>query len=152
MPCRVALCGCHHAPCLDLRWSAAKVRAPPFRLFEAAQEGHEEVVAALIGANEIDVNRVTLRGYSPLSMACELGRENIVQLLLAAKSIDPNYALNDGSTAFSIAAKRGHATIIEDLLTHSRTNDLSSIAKPRTFWDGPKILSRLPKQENVLEE
>lgn len=109
-------------------------------LYIAAQNGHLEVVIALLQAGA-DINQPANDGKTPLYIAAENGHLDMVQALLAAGA-DINQAANDGKTPLSIAKENKHVYIaisiesycsdsIDDLITALTEQPRSSIKNLR---------------------
>ena len=78
-------------------------------LLMAAQEGHSEVVAALVAARA-DVDRAKNNGATPLCIAAQNGHSQVVSTLLsgnAEKGIKTKWG-----TAEDVARRKGHAEIV----------------------------------------
>jgi ankyrin repeat protein len=108
----------------EIRINLGKLDTNASPLFEAAQEGREEVMLELLGASRVDINQATIEGVSPLCVACELGHEHVVDCLLKVHDIGVDHKLKNGATALAIAANHGHVKIVESLVEHSRRNGL----------------------------
>ncbi len=80
-------------------------------LCAAAQHGDVEVVKALIKALDIDLNKPTASGASPLAIAAMNGHIDIVKALLAAPGINVNQ-----SNPLASAVRNGHIGIVKALL------------------------------------
>eukprot|EP00729_Bicosta_minor_P003884 gene3884-biopygen17819 len=87
---------------------------PP--IFLAAQEGHADVVQALLASNA-DVNQAEATiGATPVFIAAEDGHVEVVKLLLA-NNADVNQAKTDtGATPVFIAAQNGHVDVVKALV------------------------------------
>jgi ankyrin repeat protein len=83
-------------------------------LYIAAQNGHWEVVQALLQAGA-DKNKARQSGETPLYVAAEKGYLRIVQALLKAGA-DKNKARRDGVTPLYVAALNGHLEVVRALL------------------------------------
>ena len=97
-----------------------------------AQDGHLEVVNALLSTDGIDINQAcegtiarpevdvnqaeTRGGLTPLYIACATGHLEIVKELLKQPGIDINQANMNGVTPLYIACEEGHAAIVDELL------------------------------------
>ena len=57
----------------------------------------------------------TMKGATPLFIACHRGRTEIVAILLAAKA-DVNQPANNGATPLYLACQEGHTEIAKKLL------------------------------------
>lgn len=92
----------------------------------AADNGHVEVVAALLGATgkdgvAADLNITTKHGATAILCAASNGHVKVVAALLGATgkdgvAADLNITNKDGSTALILAAQFGHPTIVTALL------------------------------------
>ena len=83
-------------------------------LIVAAQEGHHEVVAALIAAGA-SVDEASDTGRTPLYVAAENGHHEIATALLAARA-NVDLATNDGMTPLCWAARKGHVEVVRLLV------------------------------------
>ena len=113
-------------------------KATPLML--AAQNGHLEIVTALIaaGAASAAVNQSMSNGQTALMSAAQNGHAEIVRALIAAGA-DANQAMPDGRTALMLAAQKGHLEIVAALIRagadadqatpHSRQTALMSAAQ-----------------------
>ena len=72
-------------------------------LYRASEEGHTEVVKALLVAPGIDVNQANKDGWTPLYRASRQGRTEVVKALLASPGIAVNQANKDGKTPLNVA-------------------------------------------------
>ena len=91
----------------------------------ASQNGHVDVVRALLADIHIDLNHVDRGGYTALMHAAGgRGHIDVVRALLSDTRIDPNLANANGDSALVCAARYGLDAIIDMLLTHTRI-DLS---------------------------
>merc|ERR1712146_141464 len=64
----------------------------------ACEEGHTEIVKALLAHPEIDVNVQDQDGETPLHRACWMGQSEIVKILLAHPKIEPCIQNKHGET------------------------------------------------------
>ena len=89
-------------------------------------DGHKDIVELLLNMNNIDVNKATKDGATPLYVASANGHIEIVELLLKAKNINANAPAKDGTTPLSIASDKGnnHKDIHKLLLSYLQ--DISS--------------------------
>ena len=85
-------------------------------LYAAAQDGHIEIVQALLATPDIEVNKSCSDGASPLYIAAQNGHTEIVQALLAAPGIEVNKSRSTGASPLYIAAYKGHTEIVQALL------------------------------------
>jgi len=91
-------------------------------LFIASQNGHTEIVKALLTRGAA-INQARTDGATPLLIASYNGHTATVQALLAAGA-NVNQACTDGATPLSIAAIRGHVEhmeVVKALFTHIET-------------------------------
>lgn len=79
-------------------------------LYNVAEQGHDHVIPAIIRLN-VDVNKATCTGATPLYIACCNGHNACAKALMDAQA-DPNIQNKDGRTACFIAAHQGHAHVI----------------------------------------
>lgn len=84
-------------------------------LYHAADQGHEEVVAALLEVPGIDVNRSEC-GFFPLHTAAFGGHVEVVKKLLSAPGIDVNIKNELYDTPLDNASEAGHEEIVELLI------------------------------------
>ena len=75
-------------------------------LFVAAQNGHLEVVRALVTELGANVNQVN-QGSTPLRIATERGHVEVVRALVTELGADVNQATLDGKTPLIVAAHYG---------------------------------------------
>lgn len=88
----------------------------------AAREKSDKVVAALVAAPSIDVNKQNTAGEDALMMAALNGNVELVQLLLG-KGAQIN---KSGWSALHYAAANGHDTVVKLLLDHAAAMDARS--------------------------
>ena len=81
----------------------------------AAQEGHVQVVAALLNAGG-DVNKRNHERMNALMLASQRGHDGIVSLLIK-QGADIDCQTVQGSTALMLACKRQHEAVVRVLLT-----------------------------------
>ncbi|MBP5426773.1 MAG: ankyrin repeat domain-containing protein [Clostridiales bacterium] len=94
-------------------------------LWEACNEGNEEVVKFLLGRpgmGKDDKNSKNSKGFAPLHRACFKRYINIVKLLLSDDEVDINIADEDGWTPLHYMVQAGYTEIIEVLLNDPRVN------------------------------
>ena len=89
-----------------------------FPLLFAAQEGHEEVVNALINCDGINVNQIdAIDGTFPLLMAAQEGHEEVVNALINCDGINVNLRNpKDGAFPLLMAAQNGHEKVVNALI------------------------------------
>ena len=104
---------------LDVRDDAGKTP-----LYLASQNGHEEVVLALLGAGA-QMDRASLDGITPLIVATVGGSENIVRRLLAGGA-EVDHMTPDGVTALLAASAGGDDDLVDTLLDSGARVDLPS--------------------------
>ena len=73
-------------------------------LILAAENGHKEIVSALLSHGGIDVNAATSKGSTALMSAAYNGHTGIVSALLSCEGIDINAVTSNGDTALMSAA------------------------------------------------
>ena len=98
-------------------------------LYIASQEGHLNVVEALLRAGALPNKARTSDGNTPLYIASHGGHLNVVEALLRAGAL-PNSAPNNGVTPLLIAAHQGHLKIIDILIREGADLITDSI-----LWD-----------------
>lgn len=85
-------------------------------LFQAADEGHIEMVKILLQSGA-DVNKAcTDSGATPLYAAAKEGRNDIVNILLKSGA-EVNSTNTTGATPLYIASQRGHMEVVKTLLS-----------------------------------
>ncbi len=84
-------------------------------LFEAASKGRISRVKYLLDNGAL-INKSSMTGTSPLSIACQEGHQGVVRLLLNNESIEVDHINNCGETALHLAVRGNHKKIIELLL------------------------------------
>ncbi|MBR2145314.1 MAG: ankyrin repeat domain-containing protein, partial [Akkermansia sp.] len=85
-------------------------------LYQAAWDGHAEVVKLLLAAPGIDVNKANKYGSTPLYWAARFGHAEVVKLLLAVPGIDVNKAGSDGCTPLKTALINSSKTECPELI------------------------------------
>jgi len=90
--------------------------AAPLHTFVAAQDGHAAVVALLLAADGLLVNKTTTTGITPLYIAAKNGHASAVEILLAANGVDENQTMANGVNPLHIAAGTRYASVVEILL------------------------------------
>ncbi|KAF0697593.1 Aste57867_11731 [Aphanomyces stellatus] len=85
-------------------------------LIYASNEGHIEVVRALLSCEGIDINATNNYGASALMYASKMGRTDVVRTLSGHEGIDVNALDKYGTSALMIASEKGRAEIVRILL------------------------------------
>lgn len=98
-------------------------------LLVAVQEGHVEVVWALLAAGADPSLAELTRGFTPLHKAVAQCRDNIVQLLLDAAPAGVNASAQSNITPMHIAAAKGLSAMVKRLLA---ANALHSVPEAQT--------------------
>ena len=88
------------------------------KLFEDAQLGRAEDVAAAIGSGGLDANREARDGRTALHFAAESGRQSVVAVLLRPPGINANKQDSDGQTPLQVAARWGEFEIVDLIRSH----------------------------------
>jgi hypothetical protein len=104
-------------------------------LHDAAEEGSEQAVRALIAAGA-DVNRASVceQGFTPLIMAAQGGFEPVAQALIDAGA-DVNKADKSGVTPMRAAAQNGHEAVIRALIAAGAVeDDATKILRARNLF------------------
>ena len=92
-------------------------------LHGAAYLGCEEIVVALLEANEGDVWATDIRGNVPIAWASRRGHEGVVRVLLERSYINSDTPGSDyGSAPLLWAAENGHEGVVSILLERSDVN------------------------------
>ena len=92
-------------------------------LHGAAFLGMAEIVAALLGIMEWDINATDSRGRTALAWAAVRGHEGVASILLQRKDLDPNTPDTEYSRApLWWAAEHGHVEIVRLLLERKDIN------------------------------
>ena len=78
--------------------------------------GIVDVMAALLGMSDCDVNQGDSAGMTPLAWAARGGQGEAVELLLRQEAVDPDKPDNVGRTPLSWAASGGHESVVRQLL------------------------------------
>jgi ankyrin repeat protein len=89
----------------------AKMTDGTTALILASQNGHHEVVQALIAA-KANVNANSEDGATALIMASKNGHQEVVQTLINAKA-SVNAKARNGITALTMASKNGHLKVVQ---------------------------------------
>jgi ankyrin repeat protein len=85
----------------------------------AARVNFVDVVKALLGCSNININYNTKWGKTALHYAAEKGNEQIVRTLLDHKDINVNVEDWRDQTPLHLAAQHGHSKVVELLLAHA---------------------------------
>ena len=94
--------------------------------------GMVEIVAAVLGMKEWDVNATDCTGNTALTWAAIKGYEKVVQRLLEYEDVDPDQEnTRYGGTPLSWAARRGHEGVVKMLLEQQKVNP----DQADTFYD-----------------
>ena len=91
-------------------------------LYIACENGHLDVVQALLADNRVDPNQASETYGTPLFAACQDGHLDIVQALLADNRVDPNQAEDSGVTTLYKACQNGHLDVVQALLADNRVD------------------------------
>ena len=92
-------------------------------LMVAAQQGHAEIVRALLAVHGVDTNYARSDdGATALLVAAQHGRAEIVRALLAVHGIDANQTTTNGFTALITASENDHAEVVRVLLALNGIN------------------------------
>ena len=95
-----------------------------------AQDGHHEVVTALIAAGA-NVDKANKNGAAPLIIAAQKGHHELVTALIAARA-NVDLADNNGMTPLCMAAYTGHVEVVRLLVRAGADTTLGD-------EDGPPI-------------
>merc|ERR1711879_723799 len=91
-------------------------------LYDAAENGHQEIARTLLSHPSIDVNKGSY-GSTPLYAASEKGHSSVVESLLAHPNINVNKVVTlDGTTALGIASYHGHVEVVRLILRCPRAD------------------------------
>ena len=112
----------------------------------ASHKGHTDIVTSLLGHAQIDFNKATDVGATPLFIASEIGHTDIVTILLGHAQIDINKANNRGCTPLFIASEIGHTDIVPILLGHAETD----VNKPLPDGQTPLLVACVQGQVEVV--
>jgi ankyrin repeat protein len=85
-------------------------------LWVACQNGHLDVVQALLFADEIHINQADNDGVTPLYEACQRGHVGVVRALVDASGIQVNRAKNGFVTPLFMACQFGYLEVVCALL------------------------------------
>jgi ankyrin repeat protein len=92
-------------------------------LHEAAEGGHDAVVAQLLAA-AADVNAKTTHRATALHLAAREGHEAVVRALVAARGASVNAIMAHGETPLLLAASARHAGVVAALLAAGAQPDV----------------------------
>ncbi|OQR82320.1 ankyrin repeat protein [Achlya hypogyna] len=98
---------------MDINATAGGMDATALAL--AARHGQLELVHLLLRYNDIDVDKGSRDGTTPLHEAAKNGHLEVCQALISAGA-DMNARNKDGSTPLHKAAKNGHLDVVKELL------------------------------------
>jgi ankyrin repeat protein len=94
-------------------------------LHMAAANGNVDIVRAICGVDNVDLNTRDVLGYTPLHLACystHPKRDEVIKILLASKHIDANVAAKEAGYYFTplhLAIKAKSTDIVDMLLDWS---------------------------------
>lgn len=94
-------------------------------LYIAAQQGHIDVVNALIDAGA-NVNLLIDNDIRPLFVAAENGHLDVVKALIKANA-NLNLGIANGATPLFVAAQKGHLAIVNELIAAGANIDLARV-------------------------
>ena len=81
---------------VDVNYKTKQFKTP---IYEALDNGHEEIVAELLKQDKLDVNLGwTIKLQTPLHFCCENGKSKFVKMLLAHPKINKTLKNKDGKT------------------------------------------------------
>jgi hypothetical protein len=105
------------------------------RLWEDAENGHEDAVRALLAHPQIDPNKPRLSSNTtPLYIAAHRGHTGVVEVLLRHPRIRVNQgAMNNGISPLYMAVQQGREEVVEVLLRHKDIKVLPPISFVRSF-------------------
>ena len=100
---------------MDVNQAETRDGATP--LYMASQDGHVEVVKALLTHQQIDVNKArTKYGDTPILIASANGHEQVVKVLIVDPRVNVNQArATDGATPLFIASLNRHVEMVKGL-------------------------------------
>jgi len=107
------------------------VRSRQAALHWACREGKTDVVAALLGHPDIDVNLKTQLGYTALQIACQVGHSDVASVLVKDPRVDIKFfwisPSNVEMDALKVATFEGHDAVVKVLVNTGRADgpDLS---------------------------
>ena len=84
-------------------------------LIFACMANNGDIVHELINDSRVDPNK-GMRGWPPLTMACEKGLLKAVEAMLGSPMVDVNKTTPNGVTAIFIACQNGHTKVVTSLL------------------------------------
>ncbi|VUZ45124.1 unnamed protein product, partial [Hymenolepis diminuta] len=114
-PLAVALQLCHDGVVSLLleRDSGGKGRLPALHV--AAKKDDVHAVSLLLSNNDVNVNHVSARGFTPLHIAARYGNVKVSRFLIS-NGADVNYCAKDSITPLHLAAKWGKAEMTQLLI------------------------------------
>jgi serine/threonine protein kinase len=123
-------------------------------LFDAAKNGHSEMVKSLLEAGaEVDSKDI-LEKQTPLSMAAKNGHLEVVKSLLQAKA-EVDVKATYGKTSLSWAAMNGHLEVVKSLLQAKAEVDAKDIygltPLERAQWKGYRDVVELLKKRTMIK-
>ena len=83
-------------------------------IFLAAENGHTEIVKALIGSTD-NPNAPDNEGWTPIHIGAQNGHTEIVKALIGSTE-NPNAPANNGRTPIHLAAQNGHTDVVKSLI------------------------------------
>ena len=84
-------------------------------LIVACLANNGDIVHELINDSRVDPNK-GMRGWPPLTMACEKGLLKTVKAMLGSPMVDVNKTTDRGVTALYVACQNGHTEVVKTLL------------------------------------
>ena len=84
-------------------------------LIFACMANNGDIVHELINDSRVDPNK-GMRGWPPLTMACEKGLLKTVKAMLGSPMVDVNKTTDRGVTALYVACQNGHTEVVKTLL------------------------------------
>ena len=121
-----------------------------FPLLIACQEGHEDVVRALLRDPKLDINQQSPTGRSGLAVAAEKGHQSIVELLLKTEGIIVKTVEAIGWTPLAYAIRNGHEAVARLLIDAGA--DVSRKTKDGSFLLHIAVHSREAKMVKLALE
>ncbi|KAF7166132.1 hypothetical protein CNMCM5623_010009 [Aspergillus felis] len=82
----------------------------------ACKRGDEDIVRELLAV--CDVNKIDIKGCTPLHYAAAKGHTEVTCMLLNTKGINVNALSSTLGTPLSLAARRGWGTVVSELIKH----------------------------------